>query len=349
MQYILFYHLFLTQNYKNLNFQIDNNSILFNLSDYNQYLFKIIYNSTYGEGELINFCNKNICKIPIIFYGEQTLLILTKNKKILNNYTFNSLYGRWNCIGSNWKNRICRFNNICFENNNLTFYSPYNIITEKPFLILGSRSPPYDKKRDRIYNITIHNHLNLNKKNLNLTYIYSSPYYNNHMLWHFLFDFTLPLFYTKFSFNLNKFNLLLPFNSDQNFPNNILNSFVNDIEKVTNNYCYNDLIVGIIKNKDKNGIEYLFPKNFTHLLIPYLKNFNNIKNEEINNNNKIKIILINKNNRKILNSNEIINLIKNNFNNIIINEIYFEELNFKEQIEIVLNTNILIGMHGSFL
>lgn len=349
-------------NDKNMSF------FLFQLpSDKSQFSFKIFGNGGIGEGSLEKFCDqKKFCKLPLIFGGKQTVKIF-KASKVIFSKQINSGENRFFCFdGDSWNRRICRFRDICFENNdkNLTFLSPYKITTDSPFLVLGGRPPPYDKKRDRIYSIDVKVDTDKtipgNRIIHNETTIYVSTYYNMQMLFHSLFDFTLPLFYTFTHIpDLKEKLQRVAIPNDADFPMNkkFVQAFVESFGRIKRSHCYKDIVIGMTKVKDlETGTLYEFPYNFTYQYHPYvLKKFEIIKNEsEISELIPKKPVILfsgrKTSKRSLMNYDEIFERMKKEFSTKFdIEKIFYEEHDMATQIEKTYKSSIMIGIHGSGL
>ena len=336
------------------NVEIKNNHLIFmkpnNVDDIE---WKIIANGGIAHDKLSSYCNSIQCKIPLVLGGEQQFLLLLKVIPIFS-YSYETGSNRFYCFGGDWNRRICRFKDICFDNVTMTFISPYPITTDSPFLVLGARPPPYDKKKDRqnelrinvSKTITIPKDRIYNKK----TTFYASMFHNSHMLWHFLYDFTIPLFHTISLFGLNnkKQDVIIPSHNQKPLGKfkGITNSFTNHIWFLKPDQCYKDLIVGITKVKDLQGKQYEFPSNVTHDLLPLIYKEFRINNNESNNSSTI-LFINRKKKRVIVNSKEVITAITKEFPNYIVKELYLEELQMKDQIELTSKAKVLIGAHGS--
>lgn len=336
-------------------------------ADKSQFSFKIIGNGAIAEDSLNDFCKQEkMCILPLVFGGKQTIKIYQKQKEILN-AQIETGENRFFCFnGNQWNRRICRFRDICFEDNdkNLTFLSPYKITTQSPLLVLGARSPPYDKKRDRIYSIKVEIDRNKtipeNRVIHNETTQYVSTYYNMQMLFHSLFDFSLPLFYTFLAIPDLKYKLKrVAIPNDADFPMNkkFVQAFVDSFGRIKRNHCYKDLIVGMEKVKDQEtGKLYQFPYNFTYHYHPYiLEKFEIIKNRsEITKLIPKKPIILfsgrKTNRRSLSNYDELFERMKNEFSEKFdIEKIFYEEHDMATQIEKTYKSSIMIGIHGSGL
>lgn len=318
---------------------------------FGNYSFSISTDYATADGNLNSFCYSSQCKIPIIFGGLQYISIYNNSYQIMNfsveeNYNF-----RLNCDNSSWERRICQFRNVCILNETITFFAPYQIYynISNPFLVLGGRPPPYDRKKDRIRkinfqigstyppNCNIYHHI---------THL-ASTYYNMHMLWHSIFDFLLPLFHTTLKYNSVKQQplLILPKNSDWS-NTEYAKFFVRGIKPIQNNICYEELIVGISKVKDEIG-NYDFPKNFTYKLMPYIWKYYG-KKPSIPKNHVITFIN-RKNSRSIINLNELIFIAKNFSKGSTVQSVVFEDMPMQQQIITAYQSDIIIGVHGSGL
>ena len=338
----------------------------FNKKDYS---FEIKANGGKGSGKLIDFYHSNnqekMFKIPLIFGGNQIFSIYKKEKEIYHQLITNDIEkSRFYCFNGNWTHRICVFRDICFDNTNLTFISPYNIISDSPFLVLGGRSPPYDKKRDRIYKLNVNVSKDFTipegREVHDGIFHYASTYYNMQMLFHSLFDFSLPLFYTMIKDDVFKQlpderSVIIPRDA-QNPTSKFVQSFTKSFSKVKSNHCYKNLIVGIYKVKDITGKYYQFPYNFTHLLHPYIfKQFNlthllSVDKNNFSNNKPIILFSGRKTSkRNLVNYDELLDALQKEFAEYEIESIFYEEHDMAYQIEHTYRSSIMIGIHGSGL
>jgi len=308
--------------------------------------FKIENNWSYGYGKLIKYCRSQICEIPVVFCGFQELFLFFKNKMIIRQ-GYISKNCRIECFGNSWERRYCRFFDVCFEKSNLSFYSPYKLVFKSPFALLGGRPPPSDKKRDRIYGLITHESTfsyPTSSTYHNRTFFYSSLYYNSHMLWHLYFDFVVPYYYTTMLFGLNnsRNSLILPKHSEKP---QFLDSIASDISNPLDNHCYQDMIVGIYKNKGLNGLDYEFPNNISMGLQKL------INLSEYPSSNKPKIIFVNRksNTRYINNYSMILQSLSSMCTNYEFVETIFEEMEMDKQIALAHSSHMIIGAHGSGL
>ena len=331
----------------------NNNLVLLKPSDSDDLLWEIEANGGIAHDYLSPYCNSYHCKIPLVFGGEQRFSLVLKGTTIFS-YNYKTGPNRFYCFGGDWKRRICRFRDICFDNTTMTFLSPYPIKTDSPFLVLGARPPPYDKKKDRqnelLINVSKTHTIPKDRIYNKQTTFYASMFHNSHMLWHYLFDFALPLFHTISVFGMNnkKQDVIIPSHNQKPLGKfkGITNSFTNHIWFLKPNQCYKDLIVGITKVKDEEGIEYEFPTNFTYQLLPLVYKEFHIESESTNQN----ILFINrKKKRVIVNAKEVVNAIQQHFPNFIVKTIFLDDLPMKDQIELTSKSKVIIGAHGSGL
>lgn len=322
---------------------------------YDQMSFFIEANGGTAADSLRSYCSSINCSIPLVFGGEQTISILEKDKTVIAKYEITSGENRFYCINGGWERRICRFRDICFDNNNLTFISPYPINSTVPFIVLGGRSPPYDKKRDRIYHLKVNvsNEYTIpeGRKVHKRTTFYAGPYYNVHMMWHLFFDFALPLFHTTTLFDTNDGKLpdvIIPKSAD--YPKTeVIKAFTSSFGRMKDTECYKDLVVGISKVKDaETGKLYDFPKNFTHKLMPLVLKHLKLSDKVPK---KPMILLVGRRTkvRSLVNFQETLDMLKETFSSHEVKPIYFEEHDMKDQIKEAYQSTILIGVHGSGL
>jgi hypothetical protein len=321
-------------------------------SDFQSLHFRIEANGGTANDSLARYCSAGLCSIPLVFGGNQTIDLFNGNK-LQSSFSVNTTHSRFHCVNGGWERRICRFREICFDNNNLTFIAPYPLQSTVPFLVLGGRSPPYDRKRDRIYflNVNVSQSFTLPPGRVihNETTYYASPYYNMHMMWHLLFDFALPLFHTVTLFTPGIAPaVIIPHDAD--FPRSeVLKSFTSSYGRMKNTHCYRDLIVGISKVKDAlTGKVYEFPKNFTHHLHPLiLKQFK--LNGKMPTTPIILVIGRKTGTRVLTNIDDLVSLLQTDFPNFKTKPIYFEDLPMKDQIHAAHTATVMIGVHGSGL
>jgi hypothetical protein len=320
--------------------------------NWKQLRFEITANGARANGSLRGYCDPvtRTCTIPLVFGGNQTISIL-QNNNVQFSQSIQSSENRFYCFNGGWERRICRFRDICFDNNNLTFLSPYPIESSVPFLVLGGRSPPYDRKRDRIYSLKVNvsEAIPTGRKVHEETTFYVSTYYNMQMLWHALFDFALPLFHTISLFQLDKPPaVIIPKDADK--PKlDVVRPFTSSFGRLKNTHCYRDLIVGMSKVKDaETGKLYDFPKNFTHLLMPSILDYFNIS-EGLPSKPVILVIGRHTSSRVFTNFEEVIEMLVTGFPAFEVKRIYFEDVQMKQQIEAAYKATIMIGVHGSGL
>lgn len=329
---------------------IDNSSVFFPVPyKVEQYMFEFIGNGGIAKDFLQEFCNNNKCSIPLVFGGNQSFT-LYKNQKVTKTIEFKSGENLFYCIENSWERRICRLKGICIENNNMTFISPYHIVSDSPFIVLGARPPPYDKKRDRVFSLRVNKTARFPEgyEVHNETTHYFGTYYNIAMLWHMLFDCIVPLFHTTTLFEASGKRTMLMANTADKPNSNLIKSFSNGLKHAKNGHCYKDFIVGISKVKNEGGKEYEFPRNFTYKWHPGI-----LKQFKLNSSlpEKPIILLIGRKTKKriIINFEAILLKLTEEFPNYYVRPIYFEELKIPQQIDAVYHSSIMIGMHGSGL
>lgn len=317
--------------------------------------FRIEANGGRAHGSLAGYCKRGHCALPLVFGGPQVLSVFHKTR-IIARYTIEAGQNRFYCINGGWERRICRFRDICFDGTNLTFVSPYpiEINTSVPFLVLGGRPPPYDKKADRIRMINV----NVSKQTIpngriihEETTFYASPYHNSHMLWHLLFDFVLPLFHTTTIFNISSespVSVIMP-KSSPSVRKEVLKSFASSVGRLILNHCYRDLIVGISKVRDvETGTLYEFPPNITKELLPRLFEYLNITFDLPT---RPEIVFVGRRTSKrvIVNFEEVTNAIIEAFPGYRVRPLYLEDMQMRDQIEAAYKSTLFIGVHGSGL
>jgi hypothetical protein len=117
----------------------------------------------------------------------------------LTQFSRPSNYSQFLCRGSGFLHRWCLFRNLGWVDRCFQFYSPAIFKFPQPFLIPGPRSAPFDRASDRliiepfVMNMPYHMIPRDFQISTNVSVIFG-VYHNAHMLWHFLFDFFIPVY-----------------------------------------------------------------------------------------------------------------------------------------------------------
>ena len=330
----------------------------------------------------ILFFDKQI-KFTKLHYEEQYLQskkhIIHKHCITLNakNITFQNEkpYSQMKCYANDSPGtRWCEMYNVAFIRSKLVFSAPFLYAFPEFFMTPGARAPPYDRPEDRFEFEPILTHANLSNFHYDEYYSYDNlsyimgRFYNSMMLWHILFDFSIPAYETinkveNGRIQENQFNRTL-FLKDNEFDvyNQFINIFSNhtirNIVQTNTTFFFSRVIVGMIHFEE-------YPSPFRriedHALFKYnmnetsavgyrefvLKNLN--IDEHFNHTSPEILIIERKDKRDILNIGEIIQFIKNQCNYCNICTINFRKYSVDEQVGLVSKANAIVGLHGSGL
>jgi hypothetical protein len=312
--------------------------------------FEISANGGRARDSLAKYCNATLCAVPLVFGGEQSLSLFAGDR-LHTRFAIASGENRFHCVNGDWRRRICRFRDVCLDGGGLSLLSPYPIESAAPLLVLGARPPPYDRKRDRVHSVrvSVSRATAPRGRTVNAgTTIYAAPFHNSHMLWHFLFDFALPLFHTALLFRVARPAVVVP--AGGHFPPaSVLKAFTESYRVARSGECYRDLIVGISKVKDAvNGTLYEFPANFTHRLHPRVLEHYGIA-PPARGRPVMLFVQREAGSRVITNFNQSLALLRAEFPGFDVRPAVFERMAIPDQIAMVHSAEVLIGAHGSGL
>lgn len=296
-----------------------------------------------------------------------------KTYELLFNITefINSNKSHLQCFGNDSLTRWCDMRNIGYIKTRLLFYTYAYFKFPSPFLSIGCRAPPFDIVEDRLYDepmVTIPD--SSIKYNLNypdITYIVGR-FHNSMMMWHVLFDFMIPLYWTinkiESNFTSKSNRTILLRDSQYNVLLDFVEPFsmnpIRNIKDDTRNLFFKRAIVGLPKFEKKPErirrishmatFEYNFNDNISiGLRDVVLKGFE-IEDKPVNHSNPTIVYVSRENSqRDIINSNEVLDLMKKSCSFCDVKSVIFHHLTPREQIRVVSHASVLVGLHGSGL
>lgn len=275
------------------------------------------------------------------------------------------------CFGNSSLTRWCDMRNIGYIQTRLLFYTYSYYKFPSPFMSIGCRAPPFDIIEDRLYDEPLitspQPSISYSFNYTDITYIVGR-FHNSMMMWHVLFDFMIPLYWTinkiegSFGFNTNRTILLRDSQYQilcefiQTFSKNPIKNIKNDVKS----YFFKRAIVGLPKfEKDPNKYRrisnmatftYNFDENISIGLREVVMNGFKIDSEEINHENPTVIYVSRANShRDLTNSDEVIKLMKSVCDFCDIKSVTFHQLSPRKQIEVASKASALVGLHGSGL
>lgn len=296
------------------------------------------------------------------------------------------------CFGR-YDHRWCRAKHICWQNKRFIFFGLREAKINRTSMIPGSRPIPHDYPKCRVvvqYKMNEGKYplpSNILKSIIKERSFLTCRWYSMEYLWHALFDYTLPLFWTtKLNGGSNSSSDRI-FTIDENtskkgyqflgpFTNHTIENIKINLTKF-NNTCFNDAIIGFPKseydiNYDKwNNSPLLLPyeypleafKGFREKMISYYSIPENIKNStdfSIDNfmknkcepdpkHPRIVIAFRNSTMRDIVNQEELTNGAKKICPKCIVDPYVYGGESFGEQMLRYCNASILLSIHGSQL
>ena len=278
------------------------------------------------------------------------------------------------CFGHDFNDRFCELNNTCFDNKKFIFFTNITTAFHTNIVYPGSRPIPrdYPSCRNAVRIISSnssyesYDSLHEFKERSFLT----CRWYGMQHLWHTLFDYTVPIWWSMNEFGGHKEDdrvFLIDDNTNKQkgfllkdiFTNtDVINIRLN--ESYQNKTCFDHLILGLPKTE-----LVVTPSKWTNgLFLPYeykgiaFKGFREqgIKKyvehkEYCNETSKPRILIINRatSKRFIVNGEELYESIKTWCPHCDVSYELMENMSIGQQIESVCNASILISIHGSAL
>lgn len=296
------------------------------------------------------------------------------------------------CFGR-YDHRWCRAKHICWQNKRFIFFGLREAKINRTSMIPGSRPIPHDYPKCRVvvqYKMFESKYplpSNILKSIIKERSFLTCRWYSMEYLWHALFDYTLPLFWTtKLNGGSNSTNDRI-FTIDENtskkgyqflgpFTNHTIENIKINLTKY-NNTCFDDAIIGFPKSEYDINYEkwndsplllpYEYPleafKGFREKMISYysvpekvkksanfsIDDFMKDRCEPDPNHPRIVIAYRNSTMRDIVNQDEFTNNVKKICPNCIVDPYVYGGESFGEQMIRYCNASILLSIHGSQL
>jgi hypothetical protein len=315
-------------------------------------------------------------KYRISFYYSNKLV-----KQLFSNVTFlEGLSPRQSsliCFGETYESRWCRARNICWRDRWFTFFGIPDAIFNRSIMTPGSRPVPLDypscrkiirfHTTSRPFPFRILSHVVPE-----LSFI-TCRWYSMQYLWHSLFDYTLPLFWTmKLNGGVNRSNRIYLVDENtskkgyQFIPaftsGEVPNVRVNEAEN--NNTCWKDAVLGFPKS------EYnITPEKWSSMLeLPYeypLEAYRGFRDHMISffcspeifrtrcepdaANPRVVVFFRNSKMRDIDNKEDLLAALRRWCPHCTVDAFLYLNQTYGEQMEAICNASILISMHGSQL
>jgi hypothetical protein len=258
---------------------------------------------------------------------------------------------------------------VAFYRTKFLFSFPMLYQFPTPFLSLGARAPPFSNPYDRLYcePIVVHDSLST-IANLriytNISYVIGR-FYNLMTLWHVLFDFIVPAYYTIMRFETkfeNPERRVFLHDSEYDVFNEVVSllsdSPVTNIKSDGTPRFFSRVVVGLPKferinlrqdARDLTKFRYNFPSGIANGLREVVMSKLSVDPPEDAAPPRVVIASRQGDHRDIMNSNEIYKHIVHNCPFCVVDSVVFHRMTFREQVQLVSSASVLIGLHGSAL
>lgn len=290
----------------------------------------------------------------------------------ITNFTSSFNWSQVKCYGDSFETRFCEMRRISMHRNLIVFSSPVHYSFPEPFLSAGARSAPFDRYESRlIYEPIVINHplASITKDIMHipdLSYIIAR-FYNSWMLWHTTFDFLVPAFGT---FDIiegkNKYRDRLIFLRDNDFkafPEIISSLSTKEIVYLLNDNItrvFDRVVLGLKKYEENPSasrdssemlnIRYNFQNDTCPSLRDEVLRKLDIHSPELSvDTPKILMIERKTGNRMIMNIEEIEGYIRQECEFCEIKRVDMGSIPVIDQIKLIAESTVLIGVHGSGL
>jgi len=315
-------------------------------------LLKLPFIGTYKG----NLCVESDCSLNFLFS--------------VTNFSKSNEYSQFRCKYKGYERRICEMHRVGYIGSKIVFSFPTKIKFPSPFLIIGARTPPFDRVEDRLIHEPIWTSENIIQNTNNITIINSTSYifgrfYNSMMLWHIIFDFLIPAYST---IRNNEGGLMnqerIVFLKDNEF--NVFESLTSVLSSkqiiniIDHKYplYFNKVFVGIEKFEKEISpqrdlydminfqyqLETLNTEGFRELV------YNKFRIETTDTpKNQILIVVRKDKKRDLDNPDDVIRVIETHCNNCIVSKIDFSGLSLQQQVSKCSSASVIIGLHGSGL
>ncbi|EAX85548.1 hypothetical protein TVAG_527360 [Trichomonas vaginalis G3] len=278
------------------------------------------------------------------------------------------------CYGKDFNDRYCQVNNSCYDNNKFMFFSNLRISLVPQILYPGSRPIPRDYPCCRRVIRFLYQNKSFDsfeyKNKFTERCIITCRWYGMQHIWHSLFDFTLPIWWSKQMFwGHNDEDRVMVIDENKNTEKgyqfidilthkNVINIKLD--EKYHNKTCFSSIILGVPKtelevtpSKWPNG--YQLPYEFADIAFHQFREHSistyNVNNSLCGKTTKPRVIFINRdtNKRYIINSQDLINKMKEWAPDVDIDYVVYTNQTIGEQIAQFCNASLIISIHGSAL
>ncbi|OHT11290.1 hypothetical protein TRFO_19408 [Tritrichomonas foetus] len=287
------------------------------------------------------------------------------------------------CYGGHYNDRWCEVWNVCWKWKRFQFYSDTATFFKVRIAYPGSRPVPYDYLSCRIiFRMVAHRFKTMYDYKDEIETIYNETSFltcrwnGMQHFWHILFDYTIPLWWAMRIHNSSGKRNNRIFTLDDNkgkkgylFCDALSENVVENIRNMTRERlsCWKHAIIGVPKaeryvkpEKWPNGydIPYEYPHEAIVGMREHFLHFYN-KNESVENieqrckpnpkNPRILFSFRSSQKRHIVNKQELIDAAKSWCPECLINYSYMNNLTIQEQLNLVCNVSLLIGIHGGGL
>jgi hypothetical protein len=289
----------------------------------------------------------------------------------VGDFVNSSEYSQLICFhADSFARRWCKFRNLAFFDRHFFFFSPGHFRFPEPFLVPGPRAPPFDRAADQllIEPIVIPSRFSGIPRRLQIvnefSYVYGN-FHNARMLWHSLFDFTIPLYHFIRLLNGSDTpqtrRLYLPATTTEQFPElmKLFSDFpITNLEDTRPSILMVTGVIGIEKlelNVDENrtygdSIAFHYDFNRSHVVGLRAKMLETlaIPADEYD---KPLVVVIDRNTtlRNLTNRALVLDEMKSHCPHCDVQSVVLHELPFREQVAIVSRASVLVGVHGSGL
>ena len=279
-------------------------------------------------------------------------------------------FSQMKCFGSSFETRFCDMRRVSIMHQMFVFATPADYAFPQPFLCASGRSAPFDREESRLtYEpVVVHEPVFGNSEHIpGLSYVVAR-FFNSHMLWHTLFDFLVPCFHT-FSLiegknvSMHRRRVFL-----RDFEGNSFGEIVNSLSSKPLIGYFNDnitrtferVIVGLAKLEDEPSavreydsmlsVRYNFASDTAPMLRQRVFESMGIADPVIDLQNPLVLVIERKTEtRRFLNAIDIEQYMLSKCPFCIVRRVDMSELPLKEQLELVAQAVVLVGVHGSGL
>lgn len=351
-------------------------------------IVKLVYKQDDLKLEKTNKKNAKRVNITVPVIGEYKVSLQWNNKDIKKRHFFHNVtsldavpkdYSTLVCYGDKYESRWCRARNICYSDRWFTFFGvPEATKFNRSIMTPGSRPIPMDYpscRKSIRFRVTKNRFPPRNAAVVvkdRLSYV-TCRWFSMQYLWHSLFDYTLPLFWTqKLNGGTNKSCKIYTIDentSQKGFQfikaytdGDVKMLRVNETEN--NNTCWHDVVLGFPKSEyvvtpekwnSTMELPYEYPleayKGFREHMITHYCGSDVMKNEcePDPKNPRVVVVFRNSQMRDIDNKQELVDAVQQWCPHCRVDAITFQNQTYGEQMRSFCNASIMISMHGSQL